>query len=786
MSRIVVIDTETTGVSHSSGHRVIELAAVEIVDGKLSKKNYFHSLINPEGRKISPGSRKVHGIRDQDLQQSPTFADIAESFLDFISGAELSTYNLDFDLGFLQAELDRAGLDVVLRRDFKCSCLMKSIANGGKWLKLDAACRRYSIDISLRKVHGALIDAQLAAELYIRHHLTEQVPLQVTPQLNKHTAPVAFPIPRAFRHPESNEMVQLNYCKNPNCDNYGVPAKNPLKNKDGTPKRGLANDYKLTTTRSGKSLTCKLCKTSTRLINNRAYVLESIRINNEHSLLSASCPNESIIKGRGKGKPCKNFSKEIHNYPDNYIKKGINYSKVAGYEHKGTQRIECKACGKQFNVAIDPQVGQQNHQINEALFSLLINKGVINRIQESLGINAPLIYQRIEFFYQQCIQFEQWHIKENIHRLQNKSLEISMDRQHYLANWSEKKDRRPTKLVNTSSVDNNSRYVLASTVNFDFTSDWQAIKKDFKKRKESFKPIHERIYSQYVVSDSDVESDDVEDALPLKAPSKHLLVQQTYSLMAHLAQVKKFYDSANHVDLFADDDEGFELGICLTLNKLIKSGKVYPVLIRADRNNASQMQDRRTWSEQVLIEEGFSELEIKNAQNNQDDLNKLAHKYFSASLIQRNENIGNSKSEWLVHPFPKYRQTMDIKPLVLPDGEISQELSESLSDVSTHGVDNFFQMIRRRINMLERPITSATNGLRWNGYASYNPKWAAMLIEIFRVYSNYVLTDKKTLMNKKSKRTPKTPAQKLGLADAGYSIGDILSFSVISSSKFKN
>jgi hypothetical protein len=94
-------------------------------------------------------------------------------------------------------------------------------------------------------------------------------------------------------------------------------------------------------------------------------------------------------------------------------------------------------------------------------------------------------------------------------------------------------------------------------------------------------------------------------------------------------------------------------------------------LIRVDCNNASQTQDRRTWSEQVLIEEGFSESEIKGAQNRQDELNKLAHKYFSASLLQRNDNIGNAKSECLVHPFPKYRQTMEIKPLVQLEGNMS-------------------------------------------------------------------------------------------------------------------
>jgi DNA polymerase III epsilon subunit len=784
MSRIVVIDTETTGLDYLGGHRVIEIAAIEIVDGVISRDKYFQSYLNPEGKKSAPKALKVHGLETEFLASHPKFKDIAEPFLDFLSGAELVTYNRKFDFGFIQAELDRAKIDVVLNRDFKSSCLMEDVkAKLGihKWLKLDDACRRYSIDISLRKIHGAHIDAELTAELYLKFHTNDVIPLSKTPQINKHSPTVAIPIPRAFRHPKTGVLVQVNHCKNPDCENYCVPAKNPTKSKSGKLNRGLVNDYKLTNVRDGKSLTCTLCKTSTILVNNRAYVLESLRVENESSPKGASCPNEKILKGRGKGKPCKNNGKDIFSHPELYSKKGKKTSSVKGSEHMISQRYECKECNKRFYVSLNPQMGQQQTSINKHLFTALVNKGVINRIQEQLGVTPPFIYRRIQFFYEQCIQFEKWHIKNNLHKLANKPLEISMDRQHYLANWNTKKDKRPTKLVNTSSVDNRTRYVLASTLNFDFNSDWEAIKKDHRKRKDGNQPVYQRIYSQYVISDTDVESDDVDDALALKAPSKHLLVQQTYSLMAHLNLVKPFYEVASQVNLFADDDEGFEMGICLVMSDFIKQQKLYPVLISAERNNASQMQDKRSWSEQVLRDQGISDAEIKKAQLDPERLRKLAQKYWSAEIHQRNGNIGSSKSEWLVHPFPKHRQTMQIKPLVGTLDELTMEITDSLLDVSTYGVDNYFQLIRRRINMLERPITSATNGLRWNGYASYNPKWAAMLIEIFRVYNNFILTDAKTLKNKKSSRTPTTPAQKLKLANKAYNVEDILQFSPLTS-----
>lgn len=461
----------------------------------------------------------------------------------------------------------------------------------------------------------------------------------------------------------------------------------------------------------------------------------------------------------------------------------MKQSAIEGCESLKSQRFECKACSTRFYVPLNPQLGQKDSSVNAVLFRALTNKGIINRLEEVFNVSSALIYDRIRFFYNQCVQFDQWHTSKNINCLKGKTLEVSMDRQHYLANWNNKHDSRPTKLVNTSSVDNKTRFVFASTLNFDVTSDWESIKKDFRKRKDSEKPIHKRRYAQYFISDADVEPDDVGDALALKTPNKHLLIQQTYSLMAHLESMKVYYSAANKVNLFADDDEGFELGICLVLKQLLMQDKLYPVLIRAERNNASQMQDKRAWSEQVLQEHGMSMSEIQNAKLDPEKLRKLSQKYWSAVIHQRNIASGTSKSEWLVHPFPKSRQSIQIKPLKGFSPDITLTIADTLLDVSTHGVDNYFQLIRRRINMLERPITSATNGNRWNEYASYNPKWVMMLIEIFRVYNNYVLTDEKTLRNKGNLKKPLTPAQKLGIANEKYSVEDIINFSAIAKVK---
>lgn len=788
MDRVIIIDTETTGLSPQEGnHRIINLAAVEIIDGDITG-NIFHYYLNPEGKKSNAKAFAVHQIDDSFLLDKPKFCEIADEFLTFIEGAQLSFYNLEFDTQFLQAEVNRCGLDIVFKRDYSMSCLMKDFANrenDGKWVSLDSACIRYGIDITERKSHGAAIDAFITAELFVKFHYTGEKPLSRTPQQREREDPTPFPIPRAYKNPLTGELVQLNHCKNPNCQNFGVPALNPKRKSDGSLKRGLGNDYRFTTTKIGRVLTCKICSTSTKLINNKAFVEESNRQKQLFSNKAICCPDKKLVTSRRRTRPCRNANIDWLEKPKRYTLRGTVPSKVESLKKREAQRLECKACNNTFNVLLNAEYGQKNPEINNVLFRLLVNKGIINRIEEILDIPMSLIYHRIEFFFNQCVEFDRWHIKNNIHALNDKVLEVSMDRQHYLSNWSDKKDSRPTKLVNTSTVDNNSRFVFASTVNFDTTSDWEMIKRDISRCSDLKKPEYKRRYGQYVLSNSEVESDDVDDTLPLKAPNKNLLVQQTYSLMAHLEVMKQYVDSANYTRLFADDDEGFELGITLVMKEQIMSDKLYPVLIKAERNNASQMQDKRAWSEEVLLKHGITMNDIKRAKVDREKLAQISQQYWAATMHKRSLDSGSAKSEWLVHPFPKARHSVQVKPLIGSVGafSISQMLSENLLNVSTYGVDNYFQMLRRRINMFERPITSATNSKRWNGYASYNPKWAVMIIEMLRVYNNYVLTDEKSLKNKGHSKEATTPAQKLGIADKKYSIEDILDFTVANQMK---
>ena len=164
--RQVVLDTETTGLDPALGHRVIEIGALEVVDRRMTGATY-HVYLNPE-RDIDAGAVAVHGITREFLADKPRFADVAKAFIEFVGGAELVIHNAPFDVGFLNAELKR--LDEGPVKQY-CGVLdtlkLAKEMHPGQKNNLDALCKRYQVDNSGRNFHGALLDAQLLAEVYL-------------------------------------------------------------------------------------------------------------------------------------------------------------------------------------------------------------------------------------------------------------------------------------------------------------------------------------------------------------------------------------------------------------------------------------------------------------------------------------------------------------------------------------------------------------------------------------------------------------------------------------------
>ncbi len=165
--RLVVLDTETTGLRVEDGHRIIEIGCIELVDRRASGRR-LHLYVNPE-REVDEGAAQVHGFTWEMLQDKPVFRQIADEFLGFVDGAHLIIHNAPFDLGFLNAELDRLGqpsLESVAAQVTDSLKLAREM-HPGQRNSLDALCSRYGIANDHRVLHGALLDAELLSEVYL-------------------------------------------------------------------------------------------------------------------------------------------------------------------------------------------------------------------------------------------------------------------------------------------------------------------------------------------------------------------------------------------------------------------------------------------------------------------------------------------------------------------------------------------------------------------------------------------------------------------------------------------
>ena len=163
--REIVLDTETTGLDLKTGHRLVEIGAIELINHTPTGVNY-QTYINPE-REVDPGAQEIHGLTTEFLKQYPTFSDISAEFISFLSDSTLIIHNAPFDLAFINMELSNLGIGSISPERVIDTLSLARKKFPGAQASLDALCRRFSIDNRDRDLHGALVDASLLAEVYI-------------------------------------------------------------------------------------------------------------------------------------------------------------------------------------------------------------------------------------------------------------------------------------------------------------------------------------------------------------------------------------------------------------------------------------------------------------------------------------------------------------------------------------------------------------------------------------------------------------------------------------------
>ena len=209
--RQIVLDTETTGLDYRKGHRIIEIGCVELINRKVTQRRY-HVYLNPEFE-IDAAAQAIHGLSNEDLADKPKFAEVAGDFIDFIQGAEVLIHNAEFDRGFLDNEFALIGRPTLaeLTTDIIDTLKLARDMRPGRRNSLDVLCREFDVDNSGRQLHGALLDAELLAEVYLamtRGQDTLLMDLDDSPASNTLQAVEGAALPRIVVRATDDELAE--------------------------------------------------------------------------------------------------------------------------------------------------------------------------------------------------------------------------------------------------------------------------------------------------------------------------------------------------------------------------------------------------------------------------------------------------------------------------------------------------------------------------------------------------------------------------------------------------
>ncbi|MBT6340159.1 MAG: IS1 family transposase [Desulfobacula sp.] len=569
--------------------------------------------------------------------------------------------------------------------------------------------------------------------------------------------------------------IQVNFCKNPQCKNFDTPASTTKQPRGpGAAKRGRDTYTVVGSGRGTPMLRCSFCGQYPTIKSNKAIHEEQSRF---WKFLETSplptCPNQD----------CPN-----HNID---IRKGKALYQSFGQTKAGSKRHRCKACGKTFIIASSPTVRHRKPHKNAAIFRLIVNKVPFRRICEIEGITMSTLYRKINFIHQQCKNFAAGR-ERNLPAMSINRLYIGVDRQDYMINWSDAKDRRNIIFRAVGSADNTTGYILGLHLNFDPSMNPENIEKDaiasgdydvkpaYRKharlwlRRDYIEAIKKtrtrKLYThsgslrgniaatyENVAKRDDVEMlDRLDDDLTL--PKDGMQVRGEYTMYGHFFFLRKLLGNTNKIRFFLDQDSAFRAACLSAFYDRIMEGRCDAFYVRI--NSETTIDKKR----QILAKNRNRMAAMKHLHPDLKDwqIKLLMIKENMAQMV----NIGKWQDRWVEHPFPNMGEP-EKAMCYLTDiqGYDEDHLAWLYNKASLHAIDRFFMQVRRRLSLLERPISSSSNlGRRWFGYGPYKPVMVGKLLNIFRVFYNFVEVG----------RNKQTPAMRIGLAKGKIKIEDII------------
>ena len=572
------------------------------------------------------------------------------------------------------------------------------------------------------------------------------------------------------RIPPKHGGIQVNFCKNPHCENYGIPAAQ-------TTGCGAQRD-RYTVVSAGRQypvLKCHACGEYPPLKRNQGIAEERKRLGAYLGVPSeASCPDAV----------CANHSVGVS--------AGSPHYRGYGTTRSGSKRYRCNACTKTFSVGSSTVRQKQPHK-NRLIFQLLMNKSPFRRICEIADIAPGTLYPKLDFLHRQCLAFVGHRERRLLQGFSIPRLYIGVDRQDYVVNWTQRDDKRNVQLTAVGSADNTTRYVFGMHLNFDpdveagvieheaatlgdpevqmpfrrharlwLASDYTAAQQRGNNALSGADgTLNGAVAARYQDAESrpDVEVFE-EPGRTTQLPKTGMQVHAEYTLYGHCFLLRDLSTGAEKIRLFLDQDSGMRAAALGAFAERVVDRTADAFYVRI---NKDMTVDER---KHVLknSRERFRSLEKEHPVLDRQALRLFVIKEALADMAV----IGHWKDRWLTHPFPSMSEPEKaVCYLSDYDDYDDDHLAWLYNKASLRAINAFFMQVRRRLSLLERPIATASNNRRvWHGYSAYNPRSIVKLLEMFRVFYNYVLVG----MDKQ------TPAMRLGLAKGRVSLEDIVYF----------
>lgn len=609
------------------------------------------------------------------------------------------------------------------------------------------------------------------------------------------------------RIPPEAGGIQVNFCKNPACGNFGEPATTKAKNVGRGAKSKNKDTYTITGTGEGMSLVCQLCSECPPLKSNTGILEELNRfLAPIYPLDTLACPAQA----------CANHGVTVASNPALYYRHGTTKT--------GSPRFRCRACGTTFAKVVKTSAISQHKRSekNAAVFLDLVNKTPLKAIARKHELSMKTVYDKIDFIYRQCVAFASQRERDYLPHVSRQWMEIAVDRQEHLINWERASDRRNVRLHAVGSADVKSGYVFGFHLNYDPAHNIDAIENDAKACGDYELPRPFRKYARFwllgdykdsadksvtnkrgagnrtraaedlvrnaykeAMSRTDIEAIDELDAFG-QIPKIGMQVHAEYTLYAHFFFLRRMLPGVDYIRFYLDQDSGMRAACLAAFADKILEKKCDALYVKVGKEftQGEKMSRVSKWQwarDEFLATNPYlaeaSDYSIRRA--------------IIEQRLEQLKEIGKWKDKWLEHPFvtmsePEkmvcYLTNLQKKGFDQKD----QRMALMYDRASLHIIDSFFMQARRLVSLLERSLaSSSTGGRKWYGYSPYRPDVALKILEIFRVYHNYVQLSEGRMRRrlkegqKKRKKgelqkTLRTPAWRLGLAKGKVRIDDIL------------